>query len=89
MLSATSHIELEFLTKFPNISQFQNRLILLYQMVPLQSSSDIGQKMKTFFVPYEKAGTTIGDFIVCHTTFGGIGYVAEQNKMETEGRQSS
>ena len=35
MLSATSQIELEFLTNFLNMSQFQNRLILLYQRVPL------------------------------------------------------
>ena len=35
MLSATSHIEFEFLTKFLNMSQFQNRLILLYPRVPL------------------------------------------------------
>ena len=31
MVSATSHIELEVLTKFLNISKFQNGLILLYQ----------------------------------------------------------
>ena len=37
MLSATSHIGLEFLTKFLNMSQLQNRLILLYQSLPLQS----------------------------------------------------
>ena len=30
MLSATSHIGLEFLTKFLNMSKLQNRLILLY-----------------------------------------------------------
>ena len=36
MLSATSHIELEFLTKFLNMSKLQNRLILLYQSLPLQ-----------------------------------------------------
>ena len=36
MLSATSHIGLEFLTKFLNMSKFQNRLILLYQSLPLQ-----------------------------------------------------
>ena len=31
MLSATSHIGLEFLTKFLNMSKLQNWLILLYQ----------------------------------------------------------
>ena len=36
MLSATSQIKLEFLTKFLNMSKFQNRLILLYQRVLLQ-----------------------------------------------------
>ena len=36
MLSATSHIGLEFLTKFLNMSKLQNRLILLYQSLPLQ-----------------------------------------------------
>ena len=35
MLSATSHIGLEFLTKFLNMSKLQNRLILLYQSLPL------------------------------------------------------
>ena len=37
MLSATSHIGLEFLTKFLNMSNLQNRLILLYQSLPLQT----------------------------------------------------
>ena len=37
MLSATSHIGLEFLTKFLNMSKLQNRLILLYQSLPLQN----------------------------------------------------
>ena len=32
---ATSHIGLEFLTKFLNMSKLQNRLILLYQSLPL------------------------------------------------------
>ena len=36
MLSATSHIGLEFLTKFLNMSKLQNWLILLYQSLPLQ-----------------------------------------------------
>ena len=36
MLSATSHIELEFLTKFLNMSKLQNRL---YQSLPLHTSS--------------------------------------------------
>ena len=36
MLSVTSHIGLEFLTKFLNMSKLQNRLILLYQSLPLQ-----------------------------------------------------
>ena len=36
MLSATSHIGLEFLTKFLKMSKLQNRLILLYQSLPLQ-----------------------------------------------------
>ena len=35
MLSATSRIELELLTKFLNMSKLQNRLILLYQSLPL------------------------------------------------------
>ena len=39
MLSATSHIELEFLTKFLNKSKFQNWLILMYQRVPLHTIS--------------------------------------------------
>ena len=39
MLSATSHIGLEFLTKFLNMSKLQNRLILLYQSLPLQLST--------------------------------------------------
>ena len=39
MLSATSHIELEFLTNFLNMSKLQNRLILLYQSLPLHHSS--------------------------------------------------
>ena len=38
MLSATSHIGLEFLTKFLNMSKLQNRLILLYQSLPLQTN---------------------------------------------------
>ena len=37
MLSATSHIGLEFLTKFLNMSKLQNRLILLYQSLPLHT----------------------------------------------------
>ena len=37
MLSATSHIELEFLIIFLNMSQLQNRLILMYQRVPLHT----------------------------------------------------
>ena len=45
MLSATSHIELEFLTKFLNMLQLQNRLILLYQMVPLQSVTTDGLRL--------------------------------------------
>ena len=36
ILSATSHFESNFLTKLLNMSKFQNRLILLYQKVPLQ-----------------------------------------------------
>ena len=36
MLSATSHIGLEFLTKFLNMSKLKNRSILLYQSLPLQ-----------------------------------------------------
>ena len=39
MLSATSHIGLEFLTKFLNMSKLQNRLILLYQSLPLHMVS--------------------------------------------------
>ena len=42
MLSATSHIGLEFLTKFLNMSKLQNRqtrLILVYHRVPLHHSS--------------------------------------------------
>ena len=35
MLSATSEIELEFLTKLLNMSKLQIRLILLYHRVPL------------------------------------------------------
>ena len=35
MLSASSEIELEFLTKFLNMSKLQIRLILQYQRVPL------------------------------------------------------
>ena len=38
MLSATSHIGLEFLTKFLNMSKLQNRLILLCQSLPLHHS---------------------------------------------------
>ena len=43
MLRATSHIELEFLTKFLNMSKLQNRLILLYQSLPLQSLWKTGE----------------------------------------------
>ena len=35
MLSATSNVELGFFMKFLDMSQFQNRLILLYQKLPL------------------------------------------------------
>ena len=38
VLSATSNIELEFWTKFLNMSKLQNRLILLYQSLPLHHS---------------------------------------------------
>ena len=37
MLSATSHNELDSLTKFLDISKLQNLLFLLYQRFPLQS----------------------------------------------------
>ena len=43
MLSATSHIGLEFLTKFLNMSKLQNRLILLYQSLPLHSDEGLAQ----------------------------------------------
>ena len=42
MLSATSHIGLEFLTNFLNMSKLQNRLILLYQNLPLHSVYTFG-----------------------------------------------
>ena len=45
MLSATSHIGLEFLTKFLNMSKLQNRLILLYQSLPLHL---VGLDKKSF-----------------------------------------
>ena len=62
MLSATSHIGLDFLTKFLNMSKLQNRLILLYQSLPLQgiwrgnlarasqSSGSIISQNKLFFL---------------------------------------
>ena len=47
MLSATSHIGLEFLTEFLNMSKLQNRLILLYQSLPLQGN-DFKKLQKVF-----------------------------------------
>ena len=47
MLRATSHIELEFLTNFLNMSKLQNWLILLYQSLPLQIFSKIRTVPKT------------------------------------------
>ena len=44
MLSATSHIGLEFLTKFLNMSKLQNRLILLYQSLPLHIEYSLAQR---------------------------------------------
>ena len=41
MLSATSHIGLEFFTKFLNMLKLQNRLILLYQSLPLQNEPKV------------------------------------------------
>ena len=53
MLSATSNIGLEFLTKFLNMSKLQNRLILLYQSLPLQRPSIFNksklQRMSAYF----------------------------------------
>ena len=43
MLSATSHIELEFFTKLLNMSKFENWLIFLYQRVPLQDVGKLGE----------------------------------------------
>ena len=47
MLSATSHIGLEFLTKFLNMSKLQNRLILLYQSLPLHNIPNRKQLVKS------------------------------------------
>ena len=44
MLSATSRIELEFLTEFPNMSKLQNRL---YQRVPLQNIRQFANRVET------------------------------------------
>ena len=68
MLSATSHIELEFLTKFLNMSKLQNRLILLYQSLPLQYSHqsliakrDYYEEAKSGFI-YSRTSRNLGDF---------------------------
>ena len=50
MFSATSHIELELLTKFVSMSKFQYRLSLVYQRLPLQIIAVTNNNQRKFSI---------------------------------------